>query len=83
MCIKLVMAILPGGDDMLIIGSKTLCGQLIDVMEELMAKALKSGVVETGDQVAIYREYTGGDVSARYVSMSLSAVQRIGYQRSL
>lgn len=64
MGIKLAMAVLPDGDDVLILESRALREKLnMDFMEGLKAKALGSGVMEMGDQVAARRAGTNGENS--------------------
>ena len=75
--IRLAVAVLPGGDDVLILGSKTLREQLnIDVMDGLKAKVLGPGIPGAGGQEELAR-CPGGHVSMRHVSLALDAVQQI------
>lgn len=71
-------AVLLDGNEVLILGSGTLLEQLnIDVMEGLKAKELRSGEMETSNQVVVFKVETTGYVSARQVSVSISAEQRV------
>lgn len=77
--VKLAVAVLSGGDDVLIlIGSRILREKLnIDVIQRLKEKALRLDEVKRIDQVAFRRGDTGEDISAKHVPMSLSMVQQI------
>lgn len=75
------MAILSGGDELLILVSRMPYKQLkIGPLGGLKVEALGSGVMETGKQVAVCRVNPRGNESERHVSMSLLAVQRIAEQ---
>ena len=75
--VRLAVAVLPGGDDVLILGSKTLREQLnINVMDGLMAKVMGPGIPGAGGQEELARRL-GGHVSIRLVSLALDAVQEI------
>lgn len=55
---------------------KTLRGQQnVNVMERLKAIALRSGVVEMGDELAFRRVNSSESVNARYASLLLSPVK--------
>lgn len=71
----LVVAVLPGADDVSILRLRKRRDQLsIDAIQGLKAKAIGSSLKEAGHQVAIRRIDIDRDAKARHMPVSLSAV---------
>lgn len=61
MGIKLAVEVVPSGNDVLILEMRAIREQLIiDIIQRLTVKALGPGVMETGDQLAVYKTDTSG-----------------------
>ena len=75
--IRLAVAVLPGGNDVPMLGSKTLWEQVnIHVMDGSKAKVLGPDIPGAGGQEELARR-PGGHVSIRHVYLTLDAVQPI------